>query len=82
MIVELQDALAQIKTLTGLLPTCASCKKIKEEDGHWIHMESYIQDHSSAKFTHGLCPDCIKKIYPEMYEEILKSLDTSDIREH
>lgn len=82
VIVELQDALAQIKTLTGLLPTCASCKKIKDEDGHWVHMESYIQDHSSAKFTHGLCPDCIKKLYPEMYEEILKSLNTSDTREH
>jgi hypothetical protein len=82
VIVELQDALARIKTLTGLLPTCASCKKIKDEEGRWIHMESYIQDHSSAKFTHGLCPDCIKKLYPEIYEEIYSNNGTSDPKEN
>ena len=70
VIVELQDAFAQIKTLTGLLPTCASCKKIRDTGGNWIQMESYIQDHSEAKFSHGLCPPCAKKLYPDMYNEL------------
>jgi hypothetical protein len=72
VIVELQDALAQIKALTGLLPTCASCKKIRDKEGKWIQMESYIQNHSEAKFSHGLCPPCAKKLYPDMYSELFK----------
>jgi hypothetical protein len=78
VIVELQDAMARIHTLTGLLPTCASCKKIKDEEGHWIQMESYIQDRSSAKFSHGLCPDCVKSLYPDIYDEIYKNRSAPD----
>ena len=72
VIVELQDALTQIKTLTGLLPTCASCKKIRDVEGNWVQMESYIQAHSEAKFSHGLCPPCAKKLYPDMYDDLFR----------
>jgi hypothetical protein len=78
VITELEVALAKINTLTGLLPTCASCKKIKNKEGHWIQMENYIQEHSNAKFTHGLCPDCVKNLYPEIYEEIFKNTPVLD----
>ncbi len=72
VIAELQEALLQIKTLTGLLPTCASCKKIKDIEGNWVQMESYIQKHSNARFSHGICPTCAKNLYPEVFTEFLK----------
>ena len=72
VIIELQEALVQIKTLTGLLPICSACKKIKDEESNWIEMESYIQTRSTATFTHGICPDCVKKLYPDFYQDVLK----------
>jgi PAS domain S-box-containing protein len=72
LILDLQDALSQIHTLGGLLPICASCKKIRDEEGRWNHIESYIQSHSEAEFTHSFCPDCVRTLYPEMASEILK----------
>ncbi|MCK6627052.1 MAG: response regulator [Anaerolineae bacterium] len=65
---ELQAALDNVKTLRGLLPICASCKKIRDDEGYWQQVEVYIRDHSEADFTHGLCPDCLLKIYPDFYE--------------
>jgi hypothetical protein len=65
LIVELQDALANIRKLKGLLPICASCKKIRNDEGYWEQMEVYIRDHSDAEFSHGICPDCIEKLYPD-----------------
>jgi len=65
LIIELQDALTQIKTLKGLLPICASCKKIRDKEGCWLILEEYIQDHSEAQFSHGICPECAKQLYPE-----------------
>ena len=65
---ELQDALDQIKTLKGLIPMCASCKKIRDDEGYWQQVETYIMERSEAEFSHGLCPDCLKKHYPEYYE--------------
>lgn len=62
---ELEDALSKIKTLSGLLPICASCKKIRDDGGYWHQVESYIQDHSHAEFSHGLCPECVAKYYPD-----------------
>ena len=62
----MHDALANVKALSGLLPICASCKKIRDDKGYWSQVESYIQQHSEATFTHGICPDCIKKLYPDM----------------
>ncbi len=60
---ELQKALASIKILQGLLPICASCKKIRNDEGYWERLETYIHDHSEADFTHGICPECVKKLY-------------------
>jgi hypothetical protein len=65
---KLQQALAQVKKLSGLLPICASCKKIRDDRGYWQQIEHYIAEHSEALFTHGLCPECAKKLYPDMFE--------------
>lgn len=67
LIVNLQSALEKVKQLRGLLATCSHCKKIRDDAGVWQPMEAYIQDHSEALFTHGICPDCIHKLYPEQY---------------
>jgi PleD family two-component response regulator len=64
---QLQEALANVKTLKGLLPICANCKKIRDDEGYWQQVEVYVRDHSEAEFSHGICPDCIKKLYPEYY---------------
>jgi PAS domain S-box-containing protein len=64
LITELQDALADVKLLSGLVPICASCKKIRDDQGYWTQIESYIQDRSDAKFSHSICPDCAAKLYP------------------
>ncbi len=64
LIAELQDALADVKLLSGLVPICASCKKIRDDQGYWTQIESYIQDRSDAKFSHSICPDCAAKLYP------------------
>ena len=66
LIQELRQALSEIKTLQGFLPICASCKKVRDDDGYWQQIEKYIQDRSDAKFSHGICPDCAKKLYPEL----------------
>ena len=67
LIQQLQRALAQVKTLSGLLPICAQCKKIRDDHGYWNQVEIYIRDRSEADFTHSICPDCAKKLYPELY---------------
>ena len=59
LIQELQETLSRVKLLTGLIPICAHCKKIRNDKGYWEQVESYIRDHSEAEFSHGLCPDCI-----------------------
>jgi PAS domain S-box-containing protein len=71
LILELQDALAQVKTLSGLLPICAACKKIRDDNGYWNQIEEYIQTHSDAEFTHSFCPDCMRNLYPEVFQENL-----------
>jgi PAS domain S-box-containing protein len=68
LIVELQEALENVKTLSGLLPICANCKKIRDDKGYWNQIEIYLQKHSDAQFTHGLCPECVRKLYPELYD--------------
>ena len=68
---ELQKALKEIKTLEGFLPICANCKKIRKEGApynvqeSWIALETYLQQHTQAQFTHSICPDCMRKLYPE-----------------
>lgn len=68
LIRELQVALANAKTLRGLLPICSACKKIRNDTGYWEHIEEYIAKHSDADFSHGICPECAKKIYPEVFK--------------
>lgn len=70
LILELRQALSEIKTLSGLLPICASCKKIRDDNGYWEQVESYVGKHSDAQFSHSICPECIKKLYPEYYKDI------------
>lgn len=65
---ELQDALSQIKTLKGLLPICAACKKIRDDKGYWNQIEVYIRDRSDAEFSHSICPECMARLYPELAE--------------
>ena len=64
LIDELKESLSKIKTLSGLLPICASCKKIKDDNGYWHQVEVYIKENSDAEFSHGLCPECTEKLYP------------------
>lgn len=63
---ELEKALTEIKVLRGFIPICASCKKIRDDKGYWSQVEEYIARHSEAKFTHGICPDCMVRLYPEV----------------
>jgi CheY-like chemotaxis protein len=65
LINELQEALSKIKTLSGLIPICAWCKKIRDDKGYWQAVEQYISEHSQAEFTHSICSDCQKKYFPE-----------------
>ena len=66
LIVELREALSRVKTLSGLLPICAGCKKIRDDNGYWSQIESYISEHAEVEFSHGLCPACEKKAYEEL----------------
>ena len=77
LILALQDALANVKALKGLLPICAWCKKIRDDKGYWTRVETYIREHSDASFTHGICPECLMKVSPETYNEVFKT-DTGD----
>ncbi len=61
----LEQALGEIKTLRGIIPICANCKKIRDDKGYWNQIEKYIQEHSAAAFSHGICPECVKILYPE-----------------
>ena len=70
LIEELKEALKRVKTLNGLLPICASCKKIRNDGGYWEQVETYIRSRSNAEFTHGICPDCVRLLYPQ-YQSIL-----------
>ena len=64
---ELATALSNIKQLSGMLPICAACKKIRNDNGYWEQIEMYVRNHSEAQFSHGICPDCAEKLYPEFY---------------
>ena len=65
LIAELEAALSKIKALRGLIPICASCKKIRDDKGYWNKLEAYIENHSEAEFSHGICPECASELYPE-----------------
>jgi len=66
LIQNLQKALSEVKTLRGFLPICASCKKIRDDKGYWNQIETYVREHSEAEFSHSICPECAKSLYPEL----------------
>ncbi len=70
LIGDLQNALAEVKALSGLLPICSSCKKVRDDQGYWTQIERYIEARSDASFSHSICPDCLKKLYPEVAERL------------
>jgi DNA-binding NtrC family response regulator len=78
LIVELRTALNEVKKLSGLLPICSSCKRIRDSRDYWLQVDEYISQHSEVTFTHGLCPDCIKQLYPEMAGSILNGESDPD----
>ncbi|MBI5558695.1 MAG: response regulator [Deltaproteobacteria bacterium] len=69
LIHELENALAKVNTLSGFLPICSSCKKIRDDKGYWQQIEAYLGKHSGAEFSHSICPECAKKLYPELQEK-------------
>ncbi len=70
LIRELQDALAKVKTLSGLLPICANCKRVRNDEGYWQRVETFIRERSDIEFTHGICPECLRKLYPAYAEDV------------
>jgi hypothetical protein len=70
LVQELQTALARVKLLSGLLPICANCKKIRDDHGYWKQVEAFISSHSEATFTHGICPECIHRLYPDLDDPV------------
>ncbi|NTW89024.1 MAG: response regulator, partial [Desulfobulbaceae bacterium] len=69
---DLSDALEKVNVLSGMLPICASCKKIRDDKGYWRQIEGYIAEHSEAEFSHSICPECAKRLYPEFADEMQK----------
>ena len=68
LIVQLEASLSTIRKLSGLLPICASCKRIRDDKGYWNQLETYISEHSEAEFSHGFCPECMKKLYGDVLD--------------
>lgn len=68
--IEMEEALSRIKILSGIIPICSSCKKIRDDAGYWQQVEEYISKHSEAEFSHGICNDCMKKLYPDFYQSV------------
>jgi len=66
LVSDLKEAMAKVKTLSGLLPICASCKKIRDDKGYWSQIEAYISGHSEVEFSHSICPECARKLYPDL----------------
>lgn len=76
LINELQTSFDTVKVLKGLIPICAACKQIRDDKGYWSQVEAYISRHSEAKFSHGICPDCVRKLYPAFSDEILRNVSS------
>ncbi len=74
LITKLQNALNAVKELSGILPICANCKKIRDEEGYWHDVDVYISRHTNAEFTHGICRECANKLYPSLFDKIEKGV--------
>lgn len=79
---ELQEALAKVKQLSGLLPICSFCKKIRDDQGYWSQVETYVAEKSEARFSHGLCPDCAGQLYPDIAEDVQKDMEQQNGGHH
>ena len=75
---RLHEALGQVKILKGLLPTCANCKDVRDANDEWHPIERYITERTGASFTHGICPKCLKKHYPEFADDVLARMNADD----
>ena len=72
-IIDLERALSEVRELRGMLPICASCKKVRDDDGYWQEVESYLTKYSGAKLTHGICPDCLSQLYPDVAPKLAEA---------
>ena len=77
LIGHLRDALAEVRTLQGFIPICSGCKKIRDDEGYWQQVETYIQERSDAQFSHSICPECAEKLYPEMHKDKLRGMTST-----
>lgn len=78
LITELQNALAEIKTLNGMLPICSACKRIRDDSGYWNQLEKYLEEHSHAEMSHSICPTCAQQLYPAHAERMTGAVDQSE----
>ncbi len=76
---RLDTALAEVEHLRGIIPICCACKKIRDDDGYWHEVETYFKNRLDTSFTHGICNDCIKEIYPDTYREMQESGNINDL---
>ncbi len=74
----LEHALSEIKTLRSILPMCSHCRKVRDDEGVWERLEAYVSDHTDTRFSHGLCPDCLRELYPDDADEIVEQLNSPD----
>jgi GAF domain-containing protein len=75
---SLEKALLEIKTLSSILNMCSHCRKIRDDDGRWAHLETYVSSHTDTRFSHGLCPDCLRELYPDQADKIMEELNPAD----
>lgn len=75
---SLESALSEIKTLRSILPMCSKCRKVRDDKGVWSRLEAYVSEHTDTRFSHGLCPDCLRELYPEDADKILAGLNSTD----
>ena len=78
LVQELQAALAKVKQLSGLLPICANCKRIRNDEGYWKQIEAFIASHSEATFSHGICPECLHQLYPDQEQRIFEGIERKE----
>jgi hypothetical protein len=76
---ELEATLAEVKTLRGLLPICSNCKAVRDDEGLWTQIERYVSRHTDASFTHSLCPDCLRQLYPGLAQKVLDQLNAPTV---
>ena len=72
---SLERALSEVRTLRSLLPICAHCRKVRDDAGLWMRLEAYLSDHTDTRFSHGLCPNCIRELYPENADSIIEQMN-------